>query len=103
MRACLVSLVLVLGLALFAGCSDGPSQDQCKRLLDHMVSLESESGGGGAVSEEAKKNLEAQKKEMTDYLEKDFMKYCLEELPRPQVECALKARSLEAASKCDKG
>ena len=41
-------LVLLLGIGMGAmGCKHGPSDDECKRLLDHMVNLEIQEGRRG--------------------------------------------------------
>lgn len=100
MRICFLIWVGLVS-SLSAACSDEPSEDQCRRLLEHMVSLEAEAGGSGEVTSEMEEALEAQKKEAKVDLEEDFMKYCLEQLPLAQVKCALEARDLEAVSQCD--
>jgi hypothetical protein len=49
-RACLVLLLAV-------GCKGGPSDDQCKQLLDHLVDLEFKSAGAAASSDALKADL----------------------------------------------
>ena len=53
-------LVLLLLLAASA-CGKGPSDDQCKKLLDHLVDLEFKKAGATATADSQKTDLAKQK------------------------------------------
>lgn len=91
----------LVGLALLSACGNAPSADDCARLLAHVVELELAAAGASATTPEAKAELEAQRKKVTDQIGKDFLATCEKDLPRSQVECGLKAASLEDLGKCD--
>ena len=48
---------LAVALLLAAACKNGPSEDQCKQLLDHLVDLEFKAGGAGAATDAMKQEL----------------------------------------------
>ncbi len=97
------SLFVSALLAVSAGCGNAPSKGNCEKLLEHLVELEAAASGGGAMPADqkgAKSELEEQKKKVRDSVGLDF---CLKELSKDQLECGLKARSLEELGKtCDK-
>ena len=95
----LVSIAAVLGLA---ACSDTPSRSDCEKLLDHVVELELESGGGEAVKKELADEVAEQKKRVIEYVREDFMDTCIEDLPKSQLECGLRAKSMSQLFECDK-
>jgi hypothetical protein len=71
------------------GCSKAPSPEQCGALVEHLVELdqaESKSNGKAAVF---------------DAVGERTTSYCLREVSRAKVECALAAKTLEEASRCD--
>jgi hypothetical protein len=95
-RACLL-------LLLAASCSKGPSEDQCKQLLDHLVDLEFKKAGAAASSDAMKADL-ANKKTVTDKVQAEFMDSCTKKMAKGRVECALNANALDGDSgvaKCD--
>jgi len=91
-------LVFVLALV---GCGKGPSQDQCKQLLDHLVDLEFKKAGAAASADAQKSDLAKQKQAVVDNKAKDFVAACVDKTARDRVECALQATDLEAVAKCD--
>jgi tRNA U34 5-carboxymethylaminomethyl modifying enzyme MnmG/GidA len=93
-RTCLVLLLAV-------GCSKGPSEGQCKQLLDHLVDLEIKKAGATANTDQVKVDLAKQKAAVLDSKQPEFMSLCTEKIAKPRVECALAATDLEAVAKCD--
>jgi hypothetical protein len=93
------ALLLVLAI----GCKNGPSEDQCKQLLDHMVDLEFKKAGAAASSDAMKADL-ANKKTVTDKVSAEFVESCTKKMSKSRVECALNANSLDGdngVAKCD--
>jgi hypothetical protein len=91
----------ILGAVLLAtGCKNAPSEDQCKRLLDHLIDLEFKKAG--AVSgDTAKAELARQKQAVSEAKATEFVETCTKKTPRSRVECALSAGDLAAVTKCD--
>ena len=90
-----VALVLLVA----AACKNGPSQDQCKQLLDHLVDLEFKAGGADKTADAAKS-----KSAVSDATSSAFLETCTKKMTRSRVECALAANSLDGDSgvgKCD--
>ena len=98
MRAALFMLVALFALG---SCTDKPSAGDCDKLLDHVLELELAKAGGTA-SRKDDLDFEAQKKKVREYVEDDFMDHCLNETPKPQIDCALKAKTLGQLAECDK-
>jgi hypothetical protein len=91
-------------LLLAAACKNGPSQDQCKQLLDHLVDLEFKAGGAGAATEAMKTELAKNKTAVSDATSAAFLDTCTKKMTRSRVECALAANQLDGDSglgKCD--
>ena len=90
---------------LFAmGCKNGPSEDQCKQLLDHLVDLEFKKGGAAATTEAAKQELAKSKAAVTEAKSTEFIQTCKKKMTRARVECALAANDVDGDSglaKCD--
>lgn len=84
-----------------AGCKDAPSEDQCKKLLDHLVDLEFKKAGAGTGSEEAKAQLAKQKEAVSTAKSAEFIGVCVDKMAKGRVECALAANDLDAVAKCD--
>lgn len=92
-----------LVLALLAGaCGKGPSEDQCKQLLDHLIDLEFKKGGATSAGNEAlKAELAKQKAAVVEAKAGEFMVACKEKTHVDRVECALAATDLAGVAKCD--
>ena len=96
-RACLL-------LVLAIGCKSGPSEDQWKQLLDHLVDLEFKKAGAAAASDSLKADLAKQKTAVTEKVATDFIATCKDKMAKSRVECALNANDLEGdngVAKCD--
>lgn len=91
----------VVAAVVLAACSNGPSEDQCKQLLDHLVDLEFKRAGSTATADQQKADLEKQKAKVIEAKTDEFVAACTEKTARARVECALAANDLEAVAKCD--
>jgi len=89
--------------ALAAGaCSNGPSEDQCKQLMEHLIDLEFKKGGATTAANDAMKaELAKQKAAVLEAKAPEFMSACVDKTHRERVECALAATDLAAVQKCD--
>src|SRR5437867_3710026 len=91
--------------ALFAvGCKSGPSEDQCKQLLDHLVDLEFKKAGAGASSDQKKTDIAKQKTAVGGAEATKFIEQCTKKTSKARVECALAANEIDGengVSKCD--
>ena len=95
-RACVVALLFAIG------CKNGPSEDQCKQLLDHLVDLEFKKAGAAASSDQMKAEIAKQKTSVTDKVANEFIETCTKKMAKARVECALAANDLDKeVSKCD--
>ena len=94
LRASLISALLFVLSG--AGCGNAPSKGDCEKLLDHLVELEAAAGGGGAMPADQKGALEQQQKKVRESIGLDF---CVDKMSSDQVECGLKARTLEELDK----
>jgi hypothetical protein len=97
-RACVVALLLVVG------CKSGPSKDDCKQLLDHLVDLEFKKAGAAANSDAMKAEIAKAKGQVTANVADGFMKTCSEKMSKSRVTCALAASDLDGdngVGKCD--
>jgi len=92
--------VLLISLA---GCSDAPTEAECKKLMEHLIEVEQNAAGGSAVSPELADDAKAVKKRVLGYLEEDFMKSCKKSLPKGQLECGMKATKPSDLAACDEG
>ncbi|HEY1556110.1 MAG TPA: hypothetical protein VGF94_14830 [Kofleriaceae bacterium] len=90
-----------IALVLAIGCKGGPSQDQCKQLLDHMVDLEFKKAGAAASSDALKAEIAKQKSAVTDKVSNEFLDTCSKKMAKARVECALAASDLDEVAKCD--
>lgn len=94
----------VFAMLLVAACSKGPSDDQCKKLLTHLVDLEFKKAGAAASSDQMKAEIAKQKTAVTEAKSKEFLDTCTKKMSKSRVECALKASELEgdnSVAKCD--
>lgn len=94
----LAAPALLLAL-LTTACGNKPSKSECEKLVRHLVDLESGESGAAAVPADKKTDADAQKKKVYDAVGLD---YCMKDLSVEQVNCGLKAKTLEDISKtCD--
>lgn len=102
MKRIILSLGLGLATSLFAGgCKSGPSEDQCKQLLDHMIDLEFKKAGAGSGTETMKAEITKQKAAVVEGKTTEFVDTCTAKTSKARVECALAANDLDAVAKCD--
>ena len=93
---------LVIAALAAGACSKGPSEDQCKQLLGHLIDLEFKKGGAATAGNEAMKvDLGKQKAAVMEAKSPEFMAACVDKTHRDRVECALAAADLAAVQKCD--
>jgi hypothetical protein len=90
-----------MGVLLVAACGKGPSEGQCKQLLDHLVDLEFKKAGAGATTDQAKADMAKQKATVVENKQTEFMGVCVDKTAKGRVECALAAANLDAVAKCD--
>ena len=91
---------MVLVAFAFA-CGKGPSEGQCKQLLDHLVDLEFKKAGATATTDQMKADLAKQKTAVVEAKQPEFMTVCVDKTAKDRVECALAAADLDAVAKCD--
>ena len=94
----------VLGLLFAGACSKGPSDDGCKKLLDHLVDLEFKKAGAAATSDAMKAEIAKQKTAVTEAKSSEFLDTCKKKMSKARVECALAATELDGdngVAKCD--
>ncbi len=94
----------VFAMLLVGACSKGPSEDQCKKLLSHIVDLEFKKAGAAASSDAMKAEIAKQKTAVTEAKSKEFLDQCVNKMSKVRVECALKANELDGdngVGKCD--
>jgi hypothetical protein len=93
-----------LALVLAVGCKNGPSDEQCKQLLNHLVELEFKKAGAAASSEAMKAEIGKQKTAVSDKVSNEFLDTCAKKMSKARVECALAASDIDGdngVSKCD--
>jgi len=91
-----------LAVCLLVGaCGKGPSEDQCKQLLDHLVDLEFKKAGAAATADNQRAELTKQKTAVTEVKSSEFVEACMDKTARDRVECAIAATDLDAVAKCD--
>ena len=94
----------VVALLFAVGCKNGPSEDQCKQLLDHVVDLEVKKAGAAATTDAMKQEIAKQKTAVTEAKRTEFIDTCTKKMARSRVECALNATELDGdngVAKCD--
>jgi hypothetical protein len=94
----------VFGLLFAAACSKGPSEGDCKKLLDHLVDLEFKKAGAAATSDAMKAEIAKQKTAVTEAKSTEFIDTCKKKMSKQRVSCALAANELEGdngVAKCD--
>ena len=91
----------VLALLIAGGCGKGPSDDQCKQLLTHIVDVEFKEAGAAATSDALKTEIAKQKTSVSEAKSKEFIETCKKKMAKARVTCALAATDKESMSKCD--
>lgn len=94
----------VLALLFVAACKNGPSEDQCKQLLDHLTDLEFKKAGAAATTDAMKQEIAKQKTAVTEAKKTEFIETCTKKMAKSRVECALNATELDGengVAKCD--
>jgi len=94
----------VLALLVLVACGKGPSEDQCKQLLTHLVDLEFKKAGAAATSDAMKAEIAKQKTAVSEARAGEFMDTCKKKMSKVRVECALAANDLDGENgvgKCD--
>lgn len=88
----------------FPACKSGPSNEQCKQLLEHLVNLEFAKAGAAANNDATKADVAKAKAAVVSAKSSEFLDTCMTKMARSRVECALAATSLDGESgvaKCD--
>lgn len=99
-----LALATMMASSALAGCTSGPSDAQCKQLLEHLVDLEFAKAGAGSNNAAAKADAAKSKAAVIDAKSGEFLSTCKNKMARSRVECALAASSLDGESgvaKCD--
>ena len=94
----------VFALLIATGCKNGPSEDQCKQLLDHLVDLEFKKAGAAATSDAMKQEIAKQKTAVTEAKRAEFVDTCTKKMAKSRVDCAMNATELDGdhgVAKCD--
>lgn len=91
----------LLLVTLATACGKGPSEGQCKQLLDHLVDLEFKKAGTNATADAQKAELAKQKAAVAEAKAPEFMTICVDKTAKERVECALAATDIDAVAKCD--
>jgi hypothetical protein len=97
-RAWLVALVFA------AACGNAPSDDDCKKFLDHLVDLEFKKAGAAATTDAMKQEITKQKNTVTQAKSAEFLDVCKKKMSKARVKCALAATELDGDNgigKCD--
>jgi hypothetical protein len=94
----------VFALVIAAACGKGPSEDDCKKFLDHLVDLEFKKAGAAATSDAMKAEIAKQKTAVTEAKASEFIDTCKKKMSKARVQCALAATELDGDNgigKCD--
>ena len=91
----------MLLVALATACSKGPSESQCKQLLEHLVDLEFKKAGTTAASDQVKAEMAKQKAAVVEAKQAEFIGVCKDKTAKSRVACALAATDLDGVAKCD--
>ena len=92
---------MLLVVLAAAACGKGPSEGQCKQLLDHLVDLEFKKAGATATTDQQKGDLAKQKTAVVESKQAEFIGVCVDKTAKSRVECALAASDLDGVAKCD--
>jgi hypothetical protein len=91
----------MLLVVLTAACGKGPSEGQCKQLLDHLVDLEFKKAGAAATAEQQKDDMAKQKAAVVEAKQAEFMAVCVDKTAKKRVECALATNDIDNLTKCE--
>jgi hypothetical protein len=91
----------LLGLLVVGACGKGPSDDQCKQLLTHIVDVEFKEATAAASSDQLKQEIGKQKTSVSEAKSKEFLDTCKKKMSKTRVACALAASDKESMAKCD--
>src|SRR5262245_45706427 len=91
----------IVAVLAVAACSKGPSEGQCKQLLDQLADLELKKAGPAATDDALQAERAKQKAALVEAKSSEFMSTCLDKTARDRVECALAATDLDGVAKCD--
>ena len=94
-----VSLIAALALAAL-GCGDKPSDEECEKLLAHVVDIYTPVPSGETLTPQAKKDLALQQAAVEAEIGKTFLEECKAK-SGDRVRCALKARNQAELGKCE--
>jgi len=95
---------VILSLLGWGACTPGPSDSQCKQLLQHLVDLEFAKGGVASGGDTAKAELAKSKAAVVDAKASEFIDTCKNKMSKARIDCALAASSLDGengVAKCD--
>lgn len=81
----------IASLFLFSACGSEPSDTQCEKVVDHVLSLYAKS-----KSEVPEANLSKVK----SVVGKDMLKTCKEDMSTDAIACYMKKRSVEGLASC---
>ena len=82
-------------LLSLAACAEAPSEDQCKKLRDHLIDLQVKEAEGAALTPEQLDDVHNHATKVR------FMPTCTEKTTKKLVDCALAATTTEEARACD--
>ena len=94
----------VFAVMIAAACGKGPSDDECKKFLNHLVDLEFKKAGAAATTDAMKQEIAKQKNTVTEAKAGEFMDVCKKKMSKARVQCALAVTELDGENgvgKCD--
>jgi hypothetical protein len=94
----------VFALVFAAACGNAPSDDDCKKFLNHLVDLEFKKAGAAATTDAMKSEISKQKDTVTQAKSAEFIDVCKKKMSKARVKCALAATELDGEAgvgKCD--
>ena len=100
---CLGLGLLSLLCAAAVGCGEAPTADQCQKLYEHTLNLHLKGVGVklGKLDPGQSKDIAEQRKRLKDWIGKDFLTYCEQDLPLEGYRCGMKAKTTQQLEACD--
>jgi len=93
---------VAIAALLAVGCKNGPSDDDCKQLLDHIVDLEfKKAGAQGGSNAQVKAELEKQRAALSEQRAPEFLEQCSKKMAKSRVNCGIAVSTVEELAKCD--